>query len=65
MTRYWAQIDFGGQPFDKLMKNLELIQSDILPAIRRYTQNKASSGQAPQDIDQFKETIANKTKEDE
>lgn len=65
MTRYWAQIDFGGQPFDKLMKNLELIQSDILPAIRRYTQNKASSGQAPQDIEQFKETIANKTKEDE
>lgn len=35
--RYIAQIDFGGMPFDRLMKNIELIGTDILPAIRKYT----------------------------
>lgn len=35
--RYIAQIDFGGVPFDKLMKNIELIGTEILPAIRKYT----------------------------
>lgn len=35
--RYIAQIDFGGMPFDKLMKNIELIGSEILPAIKKYT----------------------------
>ncbi|WP_099156923.1 LLM class flavin-dependent oxidoreductase [Virgibacillus ndiopensis] len=38
--RYIAQIDFGGMPFDKLMKNIELIGTDILPAIKKYTANK-------------------------
>ena len=35
--RYIAQIDFGGVPFDKLMKNIELIGTEILPAIKKYT----------------------------
>lgn len=35
--RYIAQIDFGGMPFDKLMKNIELIGTEVLPAIRKYT----------------------------
>lgn len=35
--RYIAQIDFGGMPFDKLQRNLELIGTKILPAIRKYT----------------------------
>lgn len=35
--RYIAQIDFGGMPFDKLQRNLELIGTEILPAIRKYT----------------------------
>lgn len=35
--RYIAQIDFGGMPFDQLMKNIELISSEILPAIKKYT----------------------------
>ncbi|GGM26147.1 luciferase [Paraliobacillus quinghaiensis] len=38
--RYIAQIDFGGMPFDKLMKNIELIGSEILPAIKKYTAKK-------------------------
>jgi len=38
--RYIAQIDFGGVPFDKLMKNVELIGNEILPAIRKYTGKK-------------------------
>lgn len=35
--RYTAQIDCGGIPFDKLQRNLELIGTEILPAIRKYT----------------------------
>ncbi|MFC3040863.1 LLM class flavin-dependent oxidoreductase [Virgibacillus xinjiangensis] len=38
--RYIAQIDFGGMPFDQLRKNIELIGTEILPAIRKYTAKK-------------------------
>ncbi|WP_144509788.1 LLM class flavin-dependent oxidoreductase [Bacillus sp. FJAT-22090] len=38
--RYLAQMDFGGMPFDKLAKNIELIGSEILPAIRKYTKKR-------------------------
>ncbi|MGD6966318.1 LLM class flavin-dependent oxidoreductase [Rossellomorea vietnamensis] len=38
--RYIAQIDFGGMPFDKIMKNVEIIGNEILPAIRKYTSKK-------------------------
>lgn len=37
MQRFMAQIDFGGVPFEKLMKNIEIIGNDILPAIKKYT----------------------------
>jgi len=36
--RFTGQLDFGGVPFDKQMKNIELIGNEILPAIRKYTQ---------------------------
>ena len=32
-----AEIDFGGVPYDKIEKNIELIATEILPAIRKYT----------------------------
>lgn len=35
--RYIAQMDFGGIPYEKLVKNIELIGSEILPAIKKYT----------------------------
>ena len=35
--RYLAQMDFGGMPFDKLANNIEIIGTEILPAIRKYT----------------------------
>ncbi|QHS23994.1 LLM class flavin-dependent oxidoreductase [Virgibacillus sp. MSP4-1] len=35
--RYIAQIDFGGMPFKKLQKNLEIIGTEIIPAIKKYT----------------------------
>ena len=35
--RYLAQMDFGGVPFEKLMKNIEIIGTEIIPAIRKYT----------------------------
>jgi alkanesulfonate monooxygenase SsuD/methylene tetrahydromethanopterin reductase-like flavin-dependent oxidoreductase (luciferase family) len=35
--RYLAQIDLGGVSFDNLAKNIELIGTEILPAIRKYT----------------------------
>ncbi|MRH41438.1 LLM class flavin-dependent oxidoreductase [Aquibacillus halophilus] len=38
--RYIAQIDFGGVPFDRLQKNIELIGTEILPAIKKYTAKK-------------------------
>jgi alkanesulfonate monooxygenase SsuD/methylene tetrahydromethanopterin reductase-like flavin-dependent oxidoreductase (luciferase family) len=38
--RYIAQMDFGGVPFEKLAKNIELIGTEILPTIRKYTAKK-------------------------
>ncbi|MUK89274.1 LLM class flavin-dependent oxidoreductase [Ornithinibacillus sp. L9] len=35
--RYIAQMDFGGVSFDKLKKNIELIGTEILPAIKKHT----------------------------
>ncbi|MBB6452525.1 alkanesulfonate monooxygenase SsuD/methylene tetrahydromethanopterin reductase-like flavin-dependent oxidoreductase (luciferase family) [Salirhabdus euzebyi] len=35
--RYIAQIDFGGMPFDNIKRNVELIGTEILPAIKKYT----------------------------
>ena len=35
--RYIAQLDSGGVPFDKVMKNIELIGNEILPAVKKYT----------------------------
>ena len=35
--RYIGQMDFGGVPFENLMKNIELIGTEILPAIKKYT----------------------------
>lgn len=40
MQRFSAQIDLGGMPFDKLMKNVEIIGQDILPAIKKHTKRK-------------------------
>jgi len=37
MQRFLAQIDFGGVPFDKLMKNVEIIGEKILPEIKKHT----------------------------
>lgn len=37
MQRFLAQIDFGGVPFDKVMKNIELIGDKIIPAIKKHT----------------------------
>lgn len=37
MQRFMTQIDFGGVPFEKLMKNIEIIGNDIIPAIKKYT----------------------------
>lgn len=35
--RYIAQMDFGGVPFDKIMRNIELIGNEILPAVKKHT----------------------------
>lgn len=37
MQRFMGQIDFGGVPFEKIMKNIEIIGNDIIPAIKKYT----------------------------
>lgn len=38
--RYIAQIDFGGMPMDNIKRNLDLIGTEILPAIKKYTAKK-------------------------
>ncbi|WP_080875975.1 LLM class flavin-dependent oxidoreductase [Oceanobacillus timonensis] len=38
--RYLAQMDFGGVPFEQLVRNIEIIGTEILPAIRKYTGKK-------------------------
>lgn len=38
--RYIAQMDFGGVPFEKVKRNIDLIGNKILPAIRKYTAKK-------------------------
>lgn len=35
--RFLAQIDFGGVPFDKVAKNIELIATEIMPAVKKFT----------------------------
>lgn len=35
--RYIAQMDFGGVPFGRIERNIELIATEILPAIKKYT----------------------------
>ncbi len=37
MQRFLAQIDFGGVPFEKVMKNIDLIGDKIIPAIKKHT----------------------------
>ncbi|WP_434121183.1 LLM class flavin-dependent oxidoreductase [Salinicoccus roseus] len=39
--RYIGQMDFGGVPFDQLMRNIEWIGKEVLPAIRKYTKKEA------------------------
>src|SRR5690625_1258594 len=38
MQRFLAQIDFGGVPHNKIMKNIEIIGRDIIPAIKKHTE---------------------------
>lgn len=40
--RYIAQFDFGGVPFDRLRRNVELIATEILPAVRKHTKREAA-----------------------
>ncbi|MGF3182197.1 LLM class flavin-dependent oxidoreductase [Facklamia sp. P12934] len=65
ISRYVAQIDFGGIPFEHLMKNLELLEAKVLPAVRRYTGQKAADQAEPTDHAKFRETVQELTKEKE
>lgn len=35
--RFLAQIDFGGVPMDKIQQNIELIATEIMPAVKKFT----------------------------
>lgn len=35
--RFMAQVDFGGVPFNKIAKNIELIATEIMPAVEKFT----------------------------
>ena len=34
--RFMAQIDFGGVPFNKIMKNIDLIGNEIIPTVKTF-----------------------------
>ncbi|MCR8844488.1 LLM class flavin-dependent oxidoreductase [Paenibacillus sp. SC116] len=38
--RFLAEIDFGGVPFDKIAKNIELLATEIVPAVKKHTAKK-------------------------
>jgi alkanesulfonate monooxygenase SsuD/methylene tetrahydromethanopterin reductase-like flavin-dependent oxidoreductase (luciferase family) len=40
--RFIGQIDFGGVPFEKVMKNIEIIGTKILPDVKKYTARNES-----------------------
>lgn len=35
--RFMAQIDIGGLSFDKVAKGIELLTTEVLPAVRKAT----------------------------
>lgn len=44
--RYIGQIDFGGMPFAEVMKQIDILGEEILPAIRKYTGDPAPAQQS-------------------
>ena len=34
--RYIAQLDFGGIPHDRIMKNIEVLGTKIMPEVRKH-----------------------------
>lgn len=47
--RYVGQMDFGGVPFKNVMKNLEILGSEIIPAVKKYTTPKQTSAKTGDD----------------
>ncbi|KZE23476.1 LLM class flavin-dependent oxidoreductase [Brevibacterium casei] len=41
--RYLGQIDFGGMPYERVMKQIETIGSEIIPAVKKYTATKEAA----------------------
>lgn len=40
--RFIGQIDIGGMPFDKVAKSIELLATEVAPAVRRETTRAAA-----------------------
>lgn len=40
--RFLAQIDFGGVPLDLIKKNIELIATEIMPTVKKYTKKEVA-----------------------
>ncbi|WP_226839029.1 LLM class flavin-dependent oxidoreductase [Brevibacterium aurantiacum] len=43
--RYLGQIDFGGMPYEKVMKQIETLGSEVIPAVKMYTATNENSNQ--------------------
>lgn len=43
--RYLGQIDFGGMPYAQVMKQIETIGAQIIPAVKKYTASSEHSNQ--------------------
>ncbi|SDS74295.1 Flavin-dependent oxidoreductase, luciferase family (includes alkanesulfonate monooxygenase SsuD and methylene tetrahydromethanopterin reductase) [Brevibacterium sandarakinum] len=40
--RYLGQIDFGGMPYDMVRKQIEVLGSEVIPAVKKYTATEAT-----------------------
>ena len=43
--RYLAQVDFGGMAYADVMKQIEIIGTEILPAVKKYTATAPADSQ--------------------
>ncbi|GAA0301956.1 putative LLM family oxidoreductase [Gracilibacillus halotolerans] len=39
-TRFLAQVDIGGLPFEKVERNIELLATEVVPKLRKYIKEK-------------------------
>lgn len=57
MDRYVAEIDFGGVPTKQIMNTLDIIGSEILPAVKKYTREHKPSRSTRENPNEWEQKI--------